>query len=163
MIISLIVAMERSGGIGMDGGIPWHLPDDLKLFKQTTMGHYLIVGRVTYESIGKALPGRKMIVVTRQPEYRAPGCKMVPSLEEGLELARKGGEEEVFIGGGAQIYRLALPLAQHIYLTRLQADLEADTFFPALEEGEWEIAQSQHFPADEGNQYPFTYSLLLRK
>ncbi len=130
MIVSLIVAMEQSGGIGKQGQIPWRLPDDLKLFKQITMGHHLVVGRVTYESIGRALPGRHMLVVTRQPDYPAPGCVVVHSLEEALAVARHAGEEEVFIGGGAQIYQQALPLALRLYLTRVHAKVASDAFFP---------------------------------
>ncbi len=162
MIVSLIVAMERSGGIGRDGRVPWHLPADLKLFKQLTLGHHLIVGRVTYESIGKPLPGRQMVVVSRQPDYDAPGCEVVGSLEAALELARGRGEEEAFIGGGAQVYRLALPLAGRISLTRLHADIPADTFFPPYDEGEWVVRQSREYAADEQNGIAFTFSVLER-
>jgi dihydrofolate reductase len=160
MIVALIVAMERSGGIGRDGGVPWRLAADLKLFKQLTMGHHLIVGRVTWESIGRPLPGREMVVVTRQPDYAAPGCEVVPSLEQGLALARGLGEREALIGGGAQIYRQALPLARRFYLTRLHADVPADTFFPPFDEGEWVVRQSREYAADAQNEYAFTFSVL---
>jgi dihydrofolate reductase len=162
MIVSIIAAMENSGGIGKDGHVPWRLSDDLKLFKQFTMGHHLIVGRVTWESFGRPLQGREMVVVTRQPDYTAPGCQVVGSLEQALDLARWQGESEAFIGGGAQVYRMAMPLVQRIYLTRVHADVPADTFFPQFDESEWTMRESQEYGADENNEYAFTFSVLER-
>jgi dihydrofolate reductase len=163
MIVSLIGAVSENGGIGLDGGIPWHLPADLKLFKQTTMDHHLILGRLTYESIGKPLRGRQMVVVTRQPDYHAAGCAVVHSLEEALALARKNGETEAFIGGGAQLYEIALPLADRIYLTRVHAEVEADTFFPPYNESDWVVIDQVDHAADERSPYAFTFLTLERR
>ena len=162
MIVSIIVAVSENGGIGLEGGIPWRLGTDLKLFKETTMGHHLIVGRKTYESIGKPLPGRKMVIVTRQKSYEAPGCDVVHSFQEGLDLAQERGETECFIGGGAQIYQAALPLAYRMYFTRVLANIEADTFFPQFNEAEWEAVESQTYPEGEQDQYSFKWEILER-
>ncbi|MBW8010620.1 MAG: dihydrofolate reductase [Chloroflexi bacterium] len=162
MIVSLIVAVSENGGIGKDGQIPWHLSDDLKNFKRITMGHHLIMGRVTYESIGKPLPGRNLVVVTGNPDYHAEGCDVVPSLESGLKLARERGEEEAFVGGGAMLYGEALEQAQRIYFTRVHAEVQADTFFPEFDESAWVEIESTHHPSDERNEYAFTYRVLER-
>lgn len=163
MIVSLIVAMDQRRGIGVNGQLPWRLAADLKRFRALTMGHHLIVGRRTYESIGRPLPGRQMIIVTRAENYCAPGCFIVHSLVEALALARERGEQEVFIGGGAQIYAPALALADRLYLTLVEAETAADTFFPQFDESEWREQESQHQPPDQSNQYPCTFKLLVRK
>lgn len=139
MIISIIVAMDERGGIGLNNRVPWHIPADLRRFKALTMGHHLIVGRKTYESIGRALPGRTMIIVTRSKDYRAEGCWVVPSLQGALRLAEGGGETEVFIGGGGMIYAQALAQADRIYLTRVHAEVEADVYFPKWEKNNWRL------------------------
>ena len=130
MIVSLIVAVSSNGVIGRDGGIPWHLPQDLKLFKETTMGHTLIMGRRTFESIGRPLPGRINIILSRQPDYRAEGCVTCGSLEEALLAC--AGSVQVFICGGEELYREALPLAENIFLTIVHAAIEGDAFFPPV-------------------------------
>ena len=163
MIVSIIVAMDENGGIGLAGRVPWRLSTDLKLFKQATMGHQLILGRKTYESIGKPLPGRKMVVITRQMDYQAPGCTVVHSFEEALDLARTSSETEAFIGGGAEIYTQALPLADRMYLTRVHAMVETDTFFPEFDGSEWEVQESLEYPAGEGDEYGFRYETWNRK
>ncbi|MBN1145992.1 MAG: dihydrofolate reductase [Anaerolineales bacterium] len=163
MIISLIVAMDEKGGIGKDGSIPWRLSADLKLFKQTTMGHHLVMGRLTYESIGHPLPGRTNIVVTRNPDYQAPGCLLAHSVAAALALAESRGETEVFVIGGGQIYSLALRLADRIYLSRVHAQVDCDVFFPEFDERDWVEMESAFYPADEKNQYPFTFQLLGRR
>jgi len=163
MIISLIVAVSKNGVIGNQGRIPWKLPADLKMFKQTTMGHTLIVGRKTYESIGRPLPGRRMMVLSRQQDYRAEGCQVVDGLPEALELARLEGENEAFIAGGAQVYAQALLLAERIYWTEVHAEIEGDTFFPNFERDDWEELERKDFPADDENEYGFAFSLLRRK
>ncbi len=160
MIVSIIVAVSENGGIGKDGKIPWHLSDDLKNFKRVTMGHHLIIGRVTYESIGKPLPGRKMVVLSSNPDYKAEGCDVVPSLQTALDLAQERGEDEAFVGGGARLYAEALESAERIYFTRVHADVEADTFFPEFDENSWIEMESVHHPADERNQFAFTYKVL---
>jgi dihydrofolate reductase len=163
VIISLIVAMDERRGIGKDGSLPWRLSADMQLFKTTTMGHHLVMGRLTYESIGRPLPGRTNIVVTRNPDYRAEGCLLVHSVEESLALAESRGEDEVFVIGGGQIYDLTLHLADRIYLTRVHAQVDCDVFFPEFDAQRWVELESAFHPADERNQYPFTFQLLGRK
>ena len=163
MIISIIVAVDRKGGIGFDGKIPWHLSSDLKRFKELTMGHFLIMGRKTYESIGKPLPGRRMIVVTRNPSFSGNDCLLAYSLAEALILAKEGGEEEVFVIGGGEIFKQALSIADRIYLTKVETSAKTDTYFPVYDEDEWEVCETSNHPADEQNEYESTYSLLVRK
>ena len=163
MIVSIIVAVSENGGIGLEGGIPWRLSTDLKLFKKTTMGHHLILGRKTYESIGKPLPGRRMVVITRKKDYQAEGCDVVHSLNEALELARANGETEAFVAGGAEIYAQALPQADRMYYTRVLAEVEADTFFPDFKEDEWEVVESKEYPVSEGDEFGFRWEVLKRK
>jgi dihydrofolate reductase len=163
VIVSLIVAMDRRRGIGAGNRLPWRLPADLKRFRDLTMGHHLIVGRKTWESIGRALPGRTMIVVTRNPDYRAEGCFIVHSLEEALNAARAKGESQAFIGGGAEIYREAMKLADRIYLTLVDAEVEADAFFPEMNSGEWSITQTAARAPDDKNPHPLTFQTLERK
>ncbi len=163
MIVSLLVAMDERRGIGRAGRLPWRLSTDLKRFRALTMGHHIIVGRKTFESIGKPLPGRRMIIVTRDPDYQAPGCVIAHSIAEAIERARAVGETELFICGGAEIYAQTLDVAERIYLTRVAADCDADTFFPEFDRDEWAEESSEPHPADEKNEYPFTFSLLVRK
>jgi dihydrofolate reductase len=162
VIVSLIVAMDQQRGIGLNGQLPWRLSADLKRFRELTMGHHLIVGRKTYESIGKPLPGRQMIIVTRDHNYQAASCLVAHSLDEALTLAEARGESEVFIGGGAQIYAEALARADRLYLTLVAATVAADTFFPAFDESAWRVIETHHQPADERNQFPSTFKLLMR-
>ncbi|HLF87682.1 MAG TPA: dihydrofolate reductase [Anaerolineales bacterium] len=163
MHISLIVAMDRNRGIGKNNCIPWRLSADLKNFKTLTMGHHLIVGRKTAASIGRPLPGRTGVLITRTGGYNLPGWDTVYSLEDALALARQREETEVFIGGGADIYALSLPLADRIYLTHVHATVEADTFFPKFDEMVWQVVESWDHPADERNEFSFTYQVLARK
>jgi dihydrofolate reductase len=157
--ISLVVAASTNNIIGVAGDLPWHLSDDLKRFKALTLGKPIVMGRKTYESIGRALPGRQNIVITTQTEFAADGCDVVSSPAAALVAAAEA--EEVMIIGGGEIYRLFLPLAARIYLTRVKVDLEGDTNFPALDESDWlETAREEH-SADESNDYDFailTYS-----
>lgn len=162
MIISIIVAMDERRGIGIRNRLPWHLSTDLVRFKKLTMNHTVIMGRKTYESIGKILPGRTMVVITRSVNYRAAGVVVVHSLPEAITLAKNSGEEEVFIIGGEAIFKMALPLAQKIYLTSVHAVTEADVFFPHFDESEWIVVQHFDIPADEKNQYPSSFSILNR-
>lgn len=162
MIISIIVAMDEKRGIGIRNRLPWHLSTDLVRFKKLTMNHTVIMGRKTYESIGKTLPGRTMVVITRSVNYRAVGVFVVHSLPEAITLAKNSGDEEVFIIGGEAIFKMALPLAQRIYLTCVHAITEADVFFPYFNESEWIVDQHFDIPADEKNQYPSSFSILNR-
>ena len=134
--LALVVAMARNRGIGLGGKLPWHLPEDLKRFKALTMGHALIMGRKTHESIGRPLPGRRNIVVTRSG-VTFPGCETAASLVEAMTLARTTDPLPMVVGG-AELYAQALPYATHLYVTRIDRDVEADTFFPTLYEPEWE-------------------------
>jgi len=154
--------MDEAGGIGKDGALPWHLPSDLKRFKEMTMGHHVIAGRKTFESIGKPLPGRNTIVVTSRPDYDAPGCYVVHSLDRAIELARSSGESEAFIIGGAQIYQNALSIADRIYMTQVHAQVECDTFFPEWDPAGWRLEESTTLPADEKNEHPSTFKILSR-
>ena len=162
MIVSLIVAMDRRRGIGKDNRLPWRLSADLKRFRELTMGHHLIVGRKTFESIGKPLPGRQMIIVTRQAGLQVESCFVAQSVDEALRLARERGESEVFVIGGAEIYAQTLALADRLYLTLVEAEVEADTFFPEFDEAEWLAQETVQHEADEKNQYPFTFKSLVK-
>lgn len=162
MIVTVIVAMDEGRGIGFRNRVLWHLSSDLKRFKEVTLGHFLIMGRKTFESIGKPLPGRQIIVVSRNPDYRPPGVRVAASLEQALQMAEEQGENEVFIVGGEQIFIQAMPWADRIYLTRVQARLKADTFFPEYGD-EWvETVISRH-NAGEKDEYPFSISLLVNQ
>jgi dihydrofolate reductase len=127
------------------------------------MGHHIIVGRKTFESIGRQLPGRRMIVVTRDRNYKAEGCDLAHSLEDAIDLARERGESEAFICGGAEIYAQSIEIADRMYLTFVDVEVAADTFFPEFDEREWRERESFYQPADEKNQYPFTFKLMVRK
>lgn len=162
MIVSLIVALDEKGGIGKDNRLPWHLSSDLKRFKQLTLGHYLIMGRKTYETIGRPLPGRVMIVITHNPQFQPPGCLIAQSLEEALAIAQKNGETEAFIAGGGEIFAQAIRLADRIYLTQVHTVVEANIFFPHLSFGEWNEIESIKQQADEMNDYPTTFKILER-
>jgi len=163
VIISLIVAMDEKRGIGKAGKLPWRLSSDLKRFRELTMGHHMIVGRKTFESIGKPLPGRQMIVVTHNASFKADGCLVAGSVQAALALAQERGETEVFVIGGAEIYSQTLDVADRVYLTHVYADVGADTFFPALKHDSWTETQSTPQQANDKNQYAFTFKLLERK
>jgi dihydrofolate reductase len=144
MTLSAIVAMAANRCIGRDNTLPWRLPADLKRFKQLTLGHTLILGRKTYESIGRPLPGRTMIVVTRQRDYAPQGVQVAHSLEEALALARGG---EVFLAGGAELYRQAMDRVERLHLTRIHRDYEGDTFFPEVDLSRWRLSAEEHHSA----------------
>ena len=163
MIISLIVAMDEKRGIGKAGKLPWRLSSDLKRFRELTMGHHMIVGRKTFESIGKPLPGRQMIVVTHNASFKPDGCLVAASVQAALALAQQRGETEVFVIGGAEIYTQTLDVADRVYLTQVHAEVDADTFFPELNHNSWTETQSAYQPADDKNQYAFTFKLLERE
>ena len=160
-MISAIVAVAKKGVIGKEGGLPWYLPAELAKFKEVTMGHPIIMGRKTHESIGRALPGRTNIVITHDRGYKAAeGCSVVNSLDEAIEQAKKDeGAEEIFIIGGASVYQEAMPLLERIYLTKVDADIKGDKFFKYDTE-EWkQISSEKHF-ADGKNQYNFEFNVL---
>ena len=163
MILSLIVAYDMDRGIGYQGGIPWRLPGDQRRFKALTMGHHMIMGRKTWESIGRALPGRTSLVISRQTGYQAPGAVAFSSLQAAADFARKKGDEEAFVIGGSEIYAQALPLAQRIYATLVLARTSADTWFPPLNPAIWhEVSYEEQTPVP-GDQFSYVYILLERK
>ena len=149
------MAAAENGAIGKDNQLLWHLPNDLKFFKRTTTGHPIIMGRKTYDSVGKPLPNRRNIVITRQPDYVIDGAEVVHSLAEALALCATAAE--VFIVGGAEIYRQALSVARQVYLTRVHAHVEGDSFFPALDEKEWTLMAAENHPKDERHAYSYTF------
>lgn len=145
--LSLIVAMARNRVIGIENRLPWHLPGDLKYFKGLTMGHHIIMGRKTYESIGKPLPGRITVIVTRDPDYSQEGCLVAHSLAEAIELAKD--DSEAFFVGGSSLYAQALPLADRMYITEIRADFEGDAHFPEFDKGDWrELSRSPQVTQD---------------
>jgi dihydrofolate reductase len=153
MRLSAIVAMATNRCIGRDNTLPWRLPADLKRFKQLTMGHTLVMGRKTYESIGRPLPGRTTLVVTRQRDYAPEGVQVAHSLEQALEQARG---DEVFIAGGADLYRQAMEHVRRLYLTRIGRDYQGDTFFPELDLSGWRLLAEEHHPAT-ATEPPFSF------
>ncbi len=163
MAVSLIVAVSENRVIGRAGGLPWRLSADLKHFKKTTMGHHLIIGRRTWDEVGKPLPGRTMVMVTRSRDLAADGATIVHSLNEALEVAR--GDDEPFIGGGAHIYRMALEndLVNRLYITRVHAKVEGDTFFPDIDLDDWELVSEEHHEADERNEFPYSFLVYERR
>ncbi len=160
MKVSMIVAASANNVIGAGGRLPWHLSEDLRRFKQITMGKPMIMGRATWESIGKALPGRHSIVLTRQRDYKADGADVVNSPEAALELAREA--DEVMIIGGGKVYEQLLPMTDRIYLTRIHAEVDGDTFFPELDEDEWRIVSSKPLPPNDERPYSISFQTLER-
>ena len=162
-MVSLIVAVSSNGVIGRDGDLPWHLPADLRHFKKTTMGHHLIIGRATWDEVGRPLPGRTMVVVTRNRDFNADGVLVAHSVEEALALARD--DDEPFIGGGAEIYRQALEagLVDRLHITRVHADVEGDTLFPRINFDQWLLTDRVDHPADEKNDHPYTFERYDRR
>lgn len=160
--VTLVVAVADNGIIGARGGMPWHLPADLRHFKQVTLGKPVLMGRRTWDSIGRALPGRRNLVLTRDAEWRGEGAERVSSLDEALAIAEAAGAEELMVIGGAAVYRLALARARRIYLTRIHAAPEGDTRFPDLDPDEWEEVAHRERLADERNAHDLTFVVLER-
>lgn len=159
MIISIIVAIAKNYAIGKNNRLLWHMPNDLKHFKQVTSGRTIIMGRKTYESVGRPLPNRRNIVLTRQV-IQIPGCEVVQSIDEALSLCAH--EDEVFIGGGAEIYKQAMDKTDRIYLTIIRQDFEADTFFPEIDYVKWIETDREDFEPDEKNPFPYSFITLNR-
>jgi dihydrofolate reductase len=160
MIISLIVVADEHNGIGKNNQLLCHLPADLKYFKQTTTGHHIVMGRKTYDSVGKPLPNRVNIVITRNSLLSLPGCVVVADLQQAISYAAENGETELFITGGGTIYAQAMGIANRIYLTRIHHNFEADTFFPAIEPTMWKELSSEFNEQDEKNKYDYTFQVL---
>lgn len=157
MKVSMIVAVAENRAIGKNNQLLWHLPTDLKHFKNRTLGHPMLMGRNTYESIGKPLPGRTSIIITRQKDYHPAGCMVTHSIQEAIEEAKKIEPNEIFVIGGAQIYEHALSLTDKIYYTQVHHSFNGDTFFPALNPTEWHETRREKFPADEKHAYAYDF------
>ena len=155
MILSIIVAAAENNVIGRDNGLVWRLSADLKRFKALTTGHTILMGRKTYESVGKALPNRRNIVISRNPDYRAEGCEVVLGVEEALELTK--GEDEVFVTGGGTIYKELWDKADRLYLTVVHQECEGDTVIPPVDPGKWKEMSREEHQADEKNECDYTF------
>jgi len=163
MIISAIVAVGHNNVIGSNNKIPWYLPADLKYFKKKTINHTLLMGRKTFQSIGRPLPKRTNIVITRDPFFTASGVLVVHSIEEGLELANQKGAQELFIIGGGQIYKESIPYWDKIYLTEVDIDIEGEVYFPDVDLSDWELLSSESHPPNEKNEYGYTFKVFKNK
>ncbi|NDK55892.1 dihydrofolate reductase [Pontibacter fetidus] len=161
-MIAIVVAVAENNVIGKDNQLIWHLPADLRFFKNLTMGHPIIMGRKTYESIGKPLPGRTTVIITRQQDFEAPGCIVVNSIDEAITEAQTI-DQDVYIIGGAEIYKQALARTDTIYLTRVHYRFEGDTFFPEIKENDWEVIYEEKHEPDEKNKYSYSFITLKRK
>jgi dihydrofolate reductase len=162
MILSLIVAVSENGVIGKDNQLPWHLPNDLKYFKNQTWGMPILMGRKTFESIGKPLPGRKSIVITRNNDWRHDGVEVVHSVEAAIDKAKALGAKEIFVIGGAEIFQTSLSQANRIYLTRVHQHIDGDVYFENPDDKQWDLVSSQFSAADEKNAYSHTFQVWER-
>jgi len=155
--------MDQQNGIGLGGKLPWRISTDLRRFKQITTGHHIITGRKTFESIGRPLPGRKMIIVSRNSAYTKEGCIVVHSLDQGLAIAENNGENEVFVIGGGELFKHAIKIAQRVYLTVVHTIVDADVFFPEIDWSKWSIVKKLEFDGGNEDQYPHTFMILDRE
>lgn len=165
MIISLIAALSRNRVIGKDNSLPWHLPDDMKYFMQTTKRHFVIMGRKNYQSIPekfRPLPNRTNIVVTRQHDFDAPGCQIVHSLQAGIDQAKAAFQQEIFLIGGSEIYRDGINLANRMYLTEIAAEVSGDVYFPEYNPRDWTCVSKVDHPVDVKHALPFAFIVYER-
>jgi dihydrofolate reductase len=160
-MISVIVAMAKNRVIGANNRIPWQLPGEQQLFKSITMGHHIVMGRKTYESIGRLLPGRTTVIVTRQTDYHVPGAVIASSLKDAMNAAAR--DDEIFVIGGAELFREALPLADRLHLTVVDAEPAGDTFMPDLDLNGWEQITEQRYAPDDRHAYSYTYAVYERR
>lgn len=163
MILSLLVAVAENGVIGKDNQLPWHLPNDLKYFKNLTWAMPILMGRKTFESIGKPLPGRKSIVITHNKDWKHEGVEAVHNIEEAIDAAKSFGAKEIFIIGGAQIFASAMPKASRIYLTRIHQVFEGDVFLSPVDEMVWKKVKSTFCAPDEKNAHPHTFEVWEKR
>lgn len=160
-MLTLIAAAAENNALGKDNQLVWHLPDDFKRFKSLTSGHYIIMGRKTFESFPKPLPNRTHVIITRQKDYQVPeGCIVVPSIEKAVEICPK--EEEVFIIGGGEIYKQSIAIADKVELTRVHTSVEADTFFPEIEAAKWQLIFEEFHAKDEKHHFDFTFQTFIK-
>ena len=160
-MLSIIVAVSENNVVGKENKLPWKLSADLKRLKSLTMGHHIIMGRKTWESLGKALPGRINVVITTDKNFKAEGGVVVHSLNEALAFS--SADDEIFIFGGGKIFKEAMPLVNKIYITRVHSIIDGDTFFPVLDRSDWKEISREDFKADEKNQYNYSFVTLVRK
>ena len=163
MSISLIVAAAENNSIGKNNQLLWHLPNDLKFFKNTTWGMPVIMGRKTFEAVNKPLPGRFNIVITRQDGWKADGVIVVKDINDALQKAAETNCKEIFIIGGGEIYKQAIEMAGKIYLTRVHANIDGDTFFPAIDENKWQIINNEDFGVDEKHAFAYSFQVWTKK
>ena len=163
MKLSIIVAVAENGVIGRNNDLPWHLPADLKRFKGLTMGHHLIMGRQTFEAIGRPLPGRTIVVISRKRPQLPDGIALTSSLSQAVEVARSTGDTEAFVAGGAQIYELALPIADRLYLTRIHQSFAGDTTFPEVDGDQWKLVDQEDHEADTVAGISFSFLTYERR
>lgn len=161
-MISFVVAMDKNRVIGKNNDLPWHLPEDLKFFKRVTMGHPIIMGRKTHESIGRALPGRENIIVTRDRKYVSEGCTVLHSINEVKDRARDT-DEEIFVIGGSEIFKELFPIADRLYITYIDEEFEGDTFFPIFSENDWELISNERGIKDKENPYTYSFRVYDKK
>ncbi|RIK75782.1 MAG: hypothetical protein DCC68_20575 [Planctomycetota bacterium] len=163
-MLSILVAASTSGVIGRDNALPWRLSADLRRFRRLTTGHAIVMGRKTYESIGRPLPERTNLVVTRQRDFAAPGCVVVDTIDAAIQRAHEihGEHDEIFIVGGADIFRQTLDRADRLYLTRVEADVPGDTYLPPIDVSHWRLVEQSHHAADDKNDHPHTFAVYDR-
>lgn len=161
-MISLLVAMDKNRAIGVNNQLPWHLPEDLKVFKRITMGHPIIMGRKTHESIGRVLPGRENIVLTRKQNYSAPGCTIIHSVDDIKKLNAERKDEELFVIGGAELFNHVLDFSDRLYITLIEDEFEGDTFFPEINQNVWNLVSKEKGIKDEKNPYNY-YFMIYEK
>ncbi|HLA55432.1 MAG TPA: dihydrofolate reductase [Flavobacterium sp.] len=159
-MVILIAAIAENNALGKDNQLPWHLPDDFKRFKAVTSGHHIIMGRKTFESFPKPLPNRTHVIITRQKDYAPEGCIVVDSLEKAIAACPKN--QDIFIIGGGEIFKLAIPIADKLDITKVHTTLDADTFFPEINPSEWQLSGSEFHKKDNKHQYDFTFETYMR-
>ena len=158
MTLSIIVILSTNNVIGRDNKLPWHMPADLKRFKSLTMGHHVLMGRRTFNEIKKPLPGRVNVVITHDPHFGAEGVAIARSIDEAISKAEAAGDHEVFLIGGGEIFKQVIHRADRMYITRIHAEIEGDTYFPEFDDvNEWKLVDAEHFEADEKNAYPYSF------
>jgi dihydrofolate reductase len=158
MTLSIIVILSTNNVIGRDNKLPWHMPADLKRFKNLTMGHHILMGRRTFDEIKKPLPGRVNVVITRDHHFAAEGVAISRSVDEAISKAEAAGDKEIFLIGGGEIFKQVIHRANRMYVTRIHADIEGDTYFPDFDDvNEWQLVDAEHFEADEKNAYPYSF------
>lgn len=162
-MISFIVAMDENRVIGKNNELPWHLPEDLKYFKRVTMGHPIIMGRKTFESIGRPLPGRENIIITRNKEFQTDKCTVINSVEELLKYCHENPNEEYFVIGGAEIFKQLISHVDHLYITFIHEHFDGDTYFPSIDMKEWELISKEQGLQDEKNPYQYEFLIYKKK